>query len=59
MRKKLMEYLADENGATMIEYGFIAGGIGLTLLTGAFMFGEQMNDMIQTLSGYLDNTPLN
>jgi pilus assembly protein Flp/PilA len=33
MIAKLMEFLADESGATAIEYGLIASGIAVAIIT--------------------------
>ena len=33
VRRKLKDFLRDESGATAIEYGLIASGIGLAIIT--------------------------
>ena len=50
MRKKFYQFLADTSGATGIEYGFILGTVGLTVLTGSFMLGDQLSGIFDSLS---------
>ena len=38
-REKLVRFLADEHGATAIEYALIAGLIGLAIVGGATALG--------------------
>lgn len=37
----------DGSGVTGFEYAFIAGGIGMALITGMAFFGDQFNYMFQ------------
>jgi pilus assembly protein Flp/PilA len=37
-------FLADERGATAIEYALIAAGIGATIATTVWAFGSQLRD---------------
>jgi pilus assembly protein Flp/PilA len=46
-------YLRDENGATAIEYGLIAAGISLAIVTIVFTFGQDLNTLFTTMSGKL------
>lgn len=45
MKRLFVRFAADESGATSIEYGLIAAGIGVALIT---LVG-QVGDEIQTL----------
>lgn len=46
-------YMADEKGATAIEYALIAAGIGLAIIAGVFAFGDELENLFETLSGNL------
>lgn len=35
-------YLSREDGATVVEYGLIAAGMGIAIITAVFLFGEEM-----------------
>lgn len=44
-------FLADQSGATAIEYALIAAGIALAIITGANLVGTRLNakyDLIST-----------
>lgn len=43
-------YLADEKGATAIEYGLIAAGIALAIVTIVFTLGDNVEDTFTTVS---------
>lgn len=42
-------YLKDEKGATAIEYGLIAGGVSLAIVTAVFLFGDQLRGVFETI----------
>ena len=42
-------YLKDEEGATAIEYGLIAGGISLAIVAAVFAFGNDLSDVFNTI----------
>jgi pilus assembly protein Flp/PilA len=46
-------YLRDEDGATAIEYGLIAAGISLAIVTVVFTFGQELLAMFTTMEGKL------
>lgn len=54
MFKKLSSFLASTSGATGIEYGFIFGGMSITVMTGAFMIGEDISSVFESFSAYLN-----
>ena len=47
MRALVSRFAKDESGATAIEYGLIAAGIAVAILTAVGVLGSQLN----TLSG--------
>lgn len=55
MLLKLMAYVQaykkDINGATAIEYGLIAGGISLAIVTAVFLFGDELSALFDTIAG--------
>lgn len=48
-------YLNDLRGATAIEYGLIAGGISLAIVTAVFLFGDELENMFNTIGGAMAN----
>ena len=40
---KIMRFLRDENGATAIEYGLIAAGISVAIITVVASLGSSLN----------------
>lgn len=48
--KKFREFLADESGATAIEYGLLAALIGVGIIGGLKAFGNQTNGAWTTMS---------
>ena len=47
---KLMHFLRDETGATAIEYGLIAAGISIAIITVVGTLGSQLNATFTTIS---------
>lgn len=45
----LSTFRKDERGATAIEYGLIAGGISLAIVTAVFLFGDQLTNLFETI----------
>ena len=45
MSKFIARFLKDESGATAIEYGLIAAGIGLLLVVAAPALGSKISDL--------------
>jgi pilus assembly protein Flp/PilA len=50
MRRTLSKFFADESGATAIEYGLIAAGIALAIITVVNGLGGTMNDKFTSLN---------
>jgi pilus assembly protein Flp/PilA len=46
-------FVADENGATAIEYGLIAAGIALAIITVVNNLGTSLNDKFGSISSSL------
>lgn len=45
--RSLSEFLADESGATAVEYALIASGIGLVILASIQALGTSLNPYFQ------------
>jgi pilus assembly protein Flp/PilA len=50
MRKLLKEFVADESGATAIEYGLIAAGISLAIVAAVNGLGTKLNTKFTSIS---------
>jgi len=50
MSKYLYAFLSDENGATAIEYGLIAAGIAVAIVTVVTGLGTKMSTMYTNIS---------
>lgn len=50
MRKMLKQFIADERGATAIEYGLIAAGIALAILPALNGVGSGLKGKFTTIS---------
>ena len=53
MKKTLKNFLADESGATAIEYGLIAAGIALAIITVVNGLGSKLNTKFGSISSSL------
>jgi pilus assembly protein Flp/PilA len=53
MRAKLRQFLADESGATSIEYALIAAGIALAIITTVKGIGPRLNTTFSSLTSQL------
>jgi pilus assembly protein Flp/PilA len=45
----LYRFLADQDGATAIEYALIAGGIALAVVATVFVVGEAVNSDLESV----------
>ncbi|WYB09238.1 Flp family type IVb pilin [Bradyrhizobium sp. A11] len=50
MKSMIQKFWSDESGATAIEYGLIAAGIALAIITVVNSLGSTMNDKFTTIS---------
>jgi len=53
MKKALKNFWADESGATAIEYGLIAAGIALAIITVVNGLGSKLNAKFGSISASL------
>jgi pilus assembly protein Flp/PilA len=53
MKQIITNFLADENGATAIEYGLIAAGISLAIIAVVNGLGSNLNDKFSTINSSL------
>ena len=53
MKKTLKNFLADESGATAIEYGLIAAGIALAIITVVNGMGSKLGAKFGSISSSL------
>ncbi|WP_035969384.1 Flp family type IVb pilin [Bradyrhizobium sp. WSM1417] len=49
----IKRFVSDESGATAIEYGLIAAGIALAIITVVNNLGSTMNDKFTSISSSL------
>lgn len=54
MKRLVLKFLSEESGATAIEYGLIAAGISLAIITAVTGLGEKLNT---TFSSVKDKLP--
>ncbi|MBR0824119.1 Flp family type IVb pilin [Bradyrhizobium manausense] len=50
MRRLMMKFLANQSGATAIEYALIAAGISIVIVTAVQGIGTVMNDKYASVS---------
>jgi pilus assembly protein Flp/PilA len=53
MTKLLKDFLADESGATAIEYGLIAAGISLAIISVVNGLGSKLNTKFASINSSL------
>ncbi|MBK3659859.1 Flp family type IVb pilin [Bradyrhizobium diazoefficiens] len=53
MKRVVLKFWSDESGATAIEYGLIAAGIALAIITVVNSLGSTMNDKFGSISSSL------
>ena len=49
MRNLFARFVRDESGATAIEYGLIAAGIAVAIVTAVGLVGGQLNTLFNTV----------
>ncbi|RMF09337.1 MAG: Flp family type IVb pilin [Alphaproteobacteria bacterium] len=49
MKNLVMRFAKDESGATAIEYGLIAAGIGVAIVTVVDSVGSELNTLFGTV----------
>jgi pilus assembly protein Flp/PilA len=55
MHSLVQKFLKDESGATSIEYGLIAAGIGVALITLVGQVGGELRSLFENLQTGLEN----
>jgi len=55
MTQFLRAYLSDESGATAIEYGLIAAGIAVAIITAVGLLGDELSTMFDEVKTELQN----
>lgn len=53
MKRMVQKFWSDESGATAIEYGLIAAGIALAIITVVNSLGSTMNDKFTSIQSSL------
>ena len=53
MKKLIQNFIADESGATAIEYGLIAAGISLAIIAAVNTLGTNLKGKFTSISGSL------
>jgi pilus assembly protein Flp/PilA len=53
MKNLVLRFVKDESGATAIEYGLIAAGIGVAIVTTVGGVGSELNTLMTTIQGKL------
>ena len=53
MKRLLMNFLTDESGATAIEYGLIAAGISLAIISVVNGLGSKLNTRFTSINSSL------
>lgn len=51
MKAQMMKFWKDEDGATAIEYGLIAGLIAVVIIAGVTTLGGNLNTMFENIAG--------
>ncbi len=50
MKRIFAKFLADESGATAIEYGLIAAGISITIIAAVNGLGSNLNEKFTSIN---------
>ena len=53
MKNLVSRFVRDESGATAIEYGLIAAGISVVIITAVNLVGTDLNAVFNTVAGAL------
>jgi pilus assembly protein Flp/PilA len=51
--KKAMGFIADEEGASAVEYALLVGLIAVAIIAGVTMLGTKINSMFTNVAGQL------
>ena len=50
MKRIIAKFLADESGATAIEYGLIAAGISIAIIVAVYGLGSNLNNVFNSVN---------
>ncbi len=50
LSEKIRKFAADESGVTAIEYGLIAAGIAVAIITAVSLLGDALSDMFDAVT---------
>ena len=53
LKRKFLEFLSDQSGATAIEYGLIAAGIALAIIAAVNGLGTTLNTQFTSINSSL------
>ncbi len=53
MKRLFLDFLSDQSGATAIEYGLIAAGIALAIITVVNGLGSNLNNQFTSINSSL------
>ena len=57
MKNLVLRFVKDESGATAIEYGLIAAGISVVIITAVNLVGTNLNEVFNFIAGKLAPAP--
>ncbi len=55
MKKFLRMYRGEQGGATAVEYGLIAAGIALAIVSSVFLFGDSLETLFLDMQPALES----
>ncbi|MCH7887758.1 MAG: Flp family type IVb pilin [Proteobacteria bacterium] len=50
LSEKIRKFAADKSGVTAIEYGLIAAGIAVAIITAVGLLGDELSDMFDDVT---------
>lgn len=53
MKRKILHFARDENGATAVEYGLIAALVSVAGIGALTLMGDSLNDIFQTVGNLI------
>ncbi|CAM3713842.1 Flp family type IVb pilin [Kerstersia gyiorum] len=56
MKEQIVRFLKDEDGATAIEYGLIAGLVAVLIIAAFVLFGDGLNELFTNIGSKLSDT---
>ncbi len=59
MRKTLLQFIRDEEGATAVEYGIMVAAIAAVIVAVVIAVGSKTNNAFEKINSGLSTTPIN